>query len=62
MEPKGIILVNPPITTFQQRLTHSAMFQETQMNQILMRISIRTIVTMLHLKCAARTSIKLVKM
>ena len=25
MEPEGIILVNSPITTFQQSLTHSAM-------------------------------------
>ena len=25
MGPEGIILVNPPITTFQQSLTHSAM-------------------------------------
>ena len=24
MGPEGIILVNPPITTFQQSLTHSA--------------------------------------
>ena len=39
-------------------------YQETQMNQILMRISTRTtqIFTMLHFKWAARTiSIKLVK-
>ena len=27
MEPEGIILVNFPITTFQQSLTHSAMRQ-----------------------------------
>ena len=26
MWPEGIILVNPPIATFQQSLTHSAMF------------------------------------
>ena len=26
MGPEGIILVNPPITTFQQSLTHSAVF------------------------------------
>ena len=26
MGPVGIILVNPPITTFQQSLTHSAMW------------------------------------
>ena len=25
MGPEGIILVNPPITTFQQSLTHSAL-------------------------------------
>ena len=27
MGPVGIILVNPPITTFQQSLTHSAMWE-----------------------------------
>ena len=27
MGPEGIILVNPPITTFQQSLTHSAVNQ-----------------------------------
>ena len=26
MGPEGIILVNSPITTFQQSLTHSALF------------------------------------
>ena len=26
MGPEGIILVNPPITTFQQSLTHSALW------------------------------------
>ena len=25
MGPEGIILINPPITTFQQSLTHSAL-------------------------------------
>ena len=25
MGPEGVILVNPPITTFQQSLTHSAL-------------------------------------
>ena len=29
MGPEGIILVNPPITTFQQSLTHSALTQAT---------------------------------
>ena len=28
MEPEGIILVNSPITTFQQSLTHSAVWQK----------------------------------
>ena len=27
MGPEGVILTNPPITTFQQSLTHSAMCQ-----------------------------------
>ena len=29
MGPEGIILVNPPITTFQQSLTHSAMYNSS---------------------------------
>ena len=33
MGPGGIILVNPPITTFQQSLTHSAMIYVAQAQQ-----------------------------
>ena len=33
MGPEGIILVNPPITTFQQSLTHSAMLWSDRLMQ-----------------------------
>ena len=33
MGPEGIILVNPPITTFQQSLTHSAMLVTYQIDR-----------------------------
>ena len=34
MGPEGIILVNPPITTFQQSLTHSAMGRQELFDKI----------------------------
>ena len=37
MGPEGIILVNPPVTTFQQSFTHSAIQDTAKRNQMVLR-------------------------
>ena len=41
MGPEGIILVNPPITTFQESLNHSAMHYCTMRLALKKHVSIR---------------------
>ena len=41
MGPEGIILVNPPITTFQQSLTHSALEVLTALKVLTTSVTIR---------------------
>ena len=46
MGPEGIILVNPPITTFQQNLTHSAMMTDMTMKIINVMMAVINIMMM----------------